>query len=75
MSHGTENEVELDEEELPFTIDDEDFGFLIDSQGKLKTIFGPDVMMNGPPENVQKILDIFGLESSVLAKQLGITVH
>lgn len=74
MSHGTENEIELDEDEVPFTIDEEDFGFLVDKQGKLKTVFGPD-MVNGPPENVQKILDIFGPESTSLAKQFGITIH
>lgn len=75
MSKHNEHEQEVDEDDVAVSIDEKDFGFLLDGQGKLKTIFGPDEMIDAPPENVQKILDIFSVESPDLIKRLGITLH
>lgn len=41
----------------------DDCGFLIDSDGQLITIFGPDEMFTSPSENMVKILQIFGISN------------
>lgn len=49
---------EDDEDELG-----DDCGFLIDGDGQLITIFGPDEMFTSPSENMVKILQIFGISN------------
>ena len=68
----TENEYE---DKTEFNIADDDFGFLIDSDGNLKTVFGPEDLFDAPPENVQKILDMFGVDSTDLLLRSGVTIH
>ena len=76
MSKRTEQQYSEDYNDLTeFDIAEDDFGFLIDSDGNLKTVFGPDVLYDTPPENVQRILDMFGVNSSDLIARSGVTLH
>lgn len=74
---SAEEDISLsDNDELnEFNIDENDFGFLIDGEGNLKTVFGPDDLFGEPPEAVQKILDMFGVSSAELALRSGTTLH
>jgi hypothetical protein len=42
-------------------IGDEDYGFIVGPDGKLKSVFLPDVIPFKQPKNVQKILKMFGI--------------
>jgi hypothetical protein len=76
MSKRTEQEYSEEYNELTeFDIAEDDFGFLIDSDGNLKTVFGSDALYDAPPENVQRILDMFGVSSSDLIARSGVTLH
>lgn len=77
MSKRTEQELSVSEYEdrAEFTVADSDFGFLIDEEGNLKTVFGPEELFDAPPETVQKILDIFGVDSAELIMRAGATIH
>lgn len=70
IDENTDNEI--DDE---FNIADGDYGFLIDSDGNLKTVFGPSEMFGIPPKSVQKILKIFGINSSSVMCQESVTLH
>ena len=74
---SAEEDISLsDNDELnEFNIDENDFGFLIDGEGNLKTVFGPNDLFGEPPEAVQKILDMFGVSSAELALRSGTTLH
>lgn len=63
------------EQDADLSIDDDDFGFLIDSEGNLKTIFGADELFDDPPENVVKILAIFGIGNAKTLSRAGVTIH
>jgi len=63
------------EQNTDISIDDDDFGFLVDCEGNLKTIFGSDDLFDDPPENVVKILAIFGIASAQSLSRAGITIH
>lgn len=41
-------------------ISEEDYGFIFGPDGKLKSVFLPDNLPFKTPENIQKILEIFG---------------
>jgi hypothetical protein len=41
-------------------ISEEDYGFIFSPDGKLKSVFLPDTLPFKTPENIQKILEIFG---------------
>ena len=56
-------------------IDDDDFGILLDSEGNLKTVFGTDDLFENPPENVVKILEIFGIANAASLARAGVTIH
>ena len=77
MSKISEQAIENTEldDKTEFVISDDDFGFLIDSEGNLKTVFGPDELFDAPPESVQRILDIFGVDSVDLVMRAGSTIH
>lgn len=76
MSKRTEQEYSEEYNDLTeFDIAEDDFGFLIDSDGNLKTVFGPNALYDAPPENVQRILDMFGVDSSDLIARSGVTIH
>ena len=55
-------------------IEDGDVGFLIDSDGNLKSIFGALDVFADPPESVLHILDIFGIDHIEFIKQQT-TIH
>jgi hypothetical protein len=42
-------------------IGEEDYGFILGPDGKLKSLFLPDYVPFKQPKNVQKILKIFGI--------------
>lgn len=42
-------------------ISDDDYGFIFDSDGNLKSVFLPDDVLE-VPETIQMILDIFGID-------------
>ena len=66
---------ENNESDSEFEIAEEDYGFLVDSEGNLKTVFGPTEMLGEPPKNVQKILKIFGINNGDLMSQVSVTLH
>jgi hypothetical protein len=77
MSKRTHEELSASEYEdrTEFKVSDTDYGFLIDSEGNLKTVFGPEELFDAPPESVQQILDMFGVDSSELIMRAGATIH
>lgn len=64
-----------DLEQADLSIEEDDFGFLVDSEGNLKTIFGGEELFEDPPENVVKILAIFGIGNAQSLSRAGITIH
>ena len=52
---------ELDNEETDFSKDD--YGFIIGSDGELKSIMYPEHLMEDPPEEIKMILQIFGIDT------------
>jgi hypothetical protein len=42
-------------------IGDEDYGFIFGPDGELKSVFLPENLPFKTPENIQKILEIFGI--------------
>ena len=44
-------------------ISEDDYVFVISPEGLLKTIIFPDELMEDPPEEVQKILQVLGVKS------------
>lgn len=75
MSKRIEEITDEYDDKTEFAIADSDFGFLIDGDGNLKTVFGPEVLFDEPPESVQKILDMFGVDSTELLIRSGVTIH
>jgi phosphoglucomutase len=55
------NLVELEEGE-DLDIDSTDIGFLLDKDGNLKTVFGPEAGFTNPNETVAAILEILGID-------------
>ena len=54
----------MSEEQEPDVYDeiaDEDYGFIIGPDGELKSVFVPDIPPFETPENVLKILNLFGI--------------
>jgi hypothetical protein len=52
--------VEIEEGE---DLNPSDFGFIISSDGSLKSLMIPENLMEDPPEEVQLILEMFGIEN------------
>jgi hypothetical protein len=42
---------------------EDDFGFIIGSDGELKSVMYPEHLMEDPPEEIKLILEIFGIEN------------
>lgn len=63
------------EQSSDLSIEEDDFGFLVDSEGNLKTIFGGEELFDDPPENVVKILAIFGIGNAKTLSRAGVTIH
>jgi hypothetical protein len=57
MSESTNTEkFDLDDE-------DDDFGFIISADGELKSMMIPEELMDDPPPEIEKILNIFGIKN------------
>jgi hypothetical protein len=57
MSESTNTEkFDLDDE-------DDDFGFIISADGELKSMMIPEELMDNPPPEIEKILNIFGIKN------------
>jgi len=52
---------DLEEEYEGLELEQDDFAFIIGSNGKLKKILCPEQSIDNPPEEVKKILEIFGV--------------
>ncbi|CAB4221480.1 hypothetical protein UFOVP1636_326 [uncultured Caudovirales phage] len=78
MSKMSEKDIsQLEESDAEFgdlDIGEEDYGFLIDSEGNLKTVFGPTDLFEVAPKTVLKILKIFGLDESSITSN-NVTLH
>lgn len=57
--HSSSLELEETDE---LDIDSTDIGFLLDSEGNLKTVFGPESGFTNPNEVVAAILEILGVD-------------
>lgn len=55
------NAVELEESE-DMDLDSTDIGFLLDKDGNLKSVFGPEDGFLNPNETVAAILEILGID-------------
>jgi phosphoglucomutase len=55
------NSLELEETDN-LQIEDTDVGFLIDKDGNLKTVFGPESGFTNPNDTVAAILEILGID-------------
>jgi hypothetical protein len=52
----------LEDDDFLDNIDEEDYIFIMDSQGNLKTVLLPeDYNINDLPDNIQKALEFFGV--------------
>jgi hypothetical protein len=62
MSHNPTTDFIVDEviEEDEHSADD--FGFIIGPDGELKSMMIPEHLMDDPPEEVQMILKLFGID-------------
>jgi hypothetical protein len=56
-------------------IGEEDYGFIFGADGQLKSVFLPDNMPFTTPENIQKILEIFGYSDPEQLLDLNSTLH
>lgn len=55
------NSIELEESD-DLDIENTDIGFLLDKDGNLKTVFGPESGFTNPNETVAAILEILGID-------------
>jgi hypothetical protein len=63
-------------EEIEIEEDDEsrdDFTFVIGANGELKSMYIPEHLMDDPPEEIQCILELFGIDDINMIK--GRTLH
>lgn len=57
-------------------ISDEDYGFIFGPDGELKSVFLPESLPFKTPENIQKILEIFGItDPEQIAGEYNTTLH
>jgi hypothetical protein len=73
MSHNPSTDYIVEEEIVEDEYDADDFGFVIGSDGQLKSLMIPEHLMDSPPEEVQAILEIFGIEN--IHQLEGRTLH
>jgi hypothetical protein len=62
MSNNPSTTTAVEEEFENEDIGADDYGFIIGPDGNLKTLMIPEHLMEDPPEEVQAILEIFGIE-------------
>lgn len=67
MTKKSNREIEFvegeDDDDAGFNIEDSDYGFILDADGNLKAMFlsEEDLEYSDLPENVQKVMEIFGV--------------
>lgn len=61
MTKMTASEQDVNVEDVYDEISDEDYGFILGPDGELKSIFTPESPPFVTPENVVKILQMFGI--------------
>jgi|GEM_PF-6116783 len=52
-----------DVEKFDLDDEDDDFGFIISADGELKSMMIPEELMDDPPPEIEKILNIFGIKN------------
>jgi hypothetical protein len=55
--------VEIEEYQEDDNYSSDDFGFVIGPDGSLKSVMYPEHLMEDPPQEIQAILSVFGLNS------------
>lgn len=73
MSQNPTTDFIVEEIEAEDDFSAEDFGFVIGPDGELKSIIVPEHLMDDPPEQVQLILEMFGIDS--IHQLEGRTLH
>jgi hypothetical protein len=73
MSHDPSIDFIVEEEIVEDEYSADDFGFVIGPDGQLKTMVIPEHLMDDPPEEVQLILNIFGIDN--IHQLEGRTLH
>jgi len=63
MSQSSATDFIVEEEIIEDENDADDFGFVIGSDGQLKSLMVPKHLMDDPPEEVKMILNLFGIEN------------
>ncbi len=63
MSHNPATDFSVEEEVVEDEFSADDFGFVIGFDGQLKSVIIPEHLMDDPPEEVQLILNMFGIDS------------
>jgi hypothetical protein len=63
MSQSSASDFLIEEEIIEDENDADDFGFVIGSDGHLKSLMVPQHLMDDPPEEVKMILSLFGIEN------------
>jgi len=73
MSQNQATDFIVDEVEAEDEYSADDFGFVIGPDGELKSMMIPEHLMDDPPEEVQLILKMFGIDS--IHQLEGRTLH
>ena len=73
MSQNQAIDFIVDEVEAEDEYSADDFGFVIGPDGELKSMMIPEHLMDDPPEEVQLILKMFGIDS--IHQLEGRTLH
>ena len=55
--------VEIEEYQEEDEMHHDDFGFIIGPDGSLKSVMYPEHLMEDPPQEIQAILSVFGIDS------------
>lgn len=63
MSNNFEAAISIEEYSEDDDFGPDDFTFVLGPDGELKSFIIPEHLMNDPPEEVQLILNFFGIES------------
>lgn len=51
------------DDETDDDFDDDDYGFIISADGELKSVVFPEHLMEEPPQEIKRILKIFGIKN------------
>lgn len=73
MSHNPATDYIVEEEIVEDEDSANDFGFIIGEDGQLKSMMIPEHLMDDPPEEIQMILSIFGIDN--IHQLEGRTLH